>query len=134
MDSSQKISILLAEYSTLREEVLAARGNLAQAVGLWVPVIAAVIGASFSKKLTSHNKNIIRIIAISAAVYLSASLIWNEVNTRSFTAQLRVLEGQINELAGEPLLTWETRHGWGGMAVRDHPEQPSRPRFPPQSN
>jgi hypothetical protein len=134
MDPSQKISVLLAEYNTLREEVLAARGNIAQAVGLWVPVIAGIVGASFSKQLTLHRRNIIRIIAISAVIYLGASLIWNEINTRNFTTQLRVLEGRINELAGEPLLTWETRHGWGGMGFMDHPDHSPRPRLLPQSN
>jgi hypothetical protein len=114
MDPSQKISVLLAEYNTLRAEVLAARGNIAQAVGLTVPVIMGLIGLSFSPAL-GPPMWIIGAITAFAIAYLGLHLAWNGANTRAYTRQLRALEAQINNLAGERLLTWETSQGWGAM-------------------
>ena len=41
MDASQKIPVLLAEYNTLRAEVLAARGNVAQASSILTATLMA---------------------------------------------------------------------------------------------
>lgn len=116
MEPSQKISVLLAEYNTLRAEVMAARGNVAQAVGLTVPVIMGLVGLSFSPSLGPPIWIIGAITAIAVA-YLGLHFMWNEANTKHFTTQLRVLEDQINTLAGERLLTWESSHGWGAMVL-----------------
>src|SRR6266849_5998233 len=116
MDPSQKISVLLAEYNTLRAEVLAERSNVAQAIGLTVPVVMGLIGLSFSSTL-NLPKWIVLTIALCAILYLCATFAWNEINTRKFTKQLRMLENKVNDLAGEPLLTWESAMGWGGIAL-----------------
>jgi hypothetical protein len=47
MDASHKISILLAEYNTLRAEVLAARTNIGQAAGVFSSAIMADIAFAF---------------------------------------------------------------------------------------
>ncbi len=128
MDPSQKITVLLAEYNTLRAEVLAARGNVAQAASLTVPVVMALIGFSFSTSL-SIRKWVVWAVAVVAAAYLGVIFVWNEVYTRRFTAQLRMLEHKINELAGEQLLTWETQHGWGGFSLPANPKL-TTPKLP----
>jgi hypothetical protein len=130
MDPSQKISILLAEYNTLRTEVLAARSNIAQAVGLMVPVVMGLIGLTFSSTL-KFPKWLALAAGVCAVFYVFGAFAWNEFNTRKFTKQLRGLESKINDLAGEPLLTWESTMGWGGMAL---PNKPPRSTPPPISN
>lgn len=123
MDQAQKVTVLLAEYNTLRAEVFTARANFVQAMALMVPVITGLIGISFSPLLKIPACVIWAVIAF-AIVYLTVAFIWNELNIRRFSQHLRVLEGQINTLAGEDLLTWETTHGPGSLLL---PLRRSRP-------
>ena len=119
MEPKDKISILLAEYNTLRAEVMAARNNVAQAIGLTVPVIIGLIGLSYSTSLAAPGW-VLWAIVCSALVYLGLILFWNDLNTRAFTEQLRALERKINALAEEQLLTWESTQGWGSIASRSY--------------
>jgi hypothetical protein len=107
----------MAEYNTLRAEVLAARANVAQAFGVTAPVLIAVVAFSFSDASTAPAW-VAWTIAVTAVIYLGAIIIWNEKNTRSFTRRLRTLERQINARAGERLLVWETHSGWGSLFRR----------------
>ena len=104
-----RITVLLAEYNTLRAEVLAARAAVAQAIGIGAPVTAALLPTGY--------------YSVAATVFIIVALIafWNDQNTRAFTCRLRSLENSINEIAGQRLLLWETDHGWGSI-------------FPPLSN
>jgi hypothetical protein len=139
MDAYQKVSILLAEYNTLRAEVLAARGNVAQAAGIFSTTFMANIAFAFS----SANPGRWQVpCAIGAAivVYFCVLAGWNEKNTQSFTHRLREIEAEINDLAEDRLLTWETDHGWGGMFWKTNPHfkgytqpKPNQPKAP-QSN
>jgi hypothetical protein len=130
MEPNQKISALLAEYNTLRAEVIAARGYVMQAIGITVPVVMGLIGLTFSTSLVTQRW-IIWAIAGSAVVYLCITFLWNEWNTRKFTKQIRILERRINDLAGgEELLTWESKHGWGSIVLPSG----NKPQLPPHSN
>src|ERR1035441_3904086 len=100
MDDNQKVSILLAEYNTLRAEVLAARSNVAQAIGITAAIIMGVIGFSFSKSF-SGPQWVPWSIAVMALVYLGGIFGWNEINTRKFTKRLRTLEADINARSEE---------------------------------
>jgi hypothetical protein len=112
---SQKISVLLAEYNTLRTEVIAARGNVAQAISLASAVIMAALGYKFSKDGFDWFQ--FAQVAASALAYLGFTFWWNEKNTRTFTARLREIEGDINERASERIILWETDYGWGSIVV-----------------
>ena len=125
MDPSQKISVLLAEYNTLRAEVLAARSNVAQAISLTVPVLMGLIGLSYSTNFAIPSRVLWTVTGV-AIIYLVINFAWNDWNTRKFTARLRSIERHINALALEPLLTWETTQGWGAIATRTN--------LPSQSN
>jgi hypothetical protein len=117
VNQSHKISVLLAEYNTLRAEVLAARANVARDFGIGATVTMAVIGFSISKS-NSVPKWGPWLIATFALIYVSISLMWNEINTWRFTKRLRALEADINARAGERLLVWETESGWGSIVKR----------------
>ena len=117
MEEHQKIAILLAEYNTLRAEVLAARSYVAQAVSITAAVVMGVIGFSFSTsfKVPTWVPWCVTGVAIA---YLGITFGWNEASTRRFTKRLRALEADVNARAGERLLIWESDFGWGSMAVR----------------
>jgi cyanate permease len=114
MEPSHKIAVLLAEYNTLRAEVLAARGNVLQAIGLTVPIVMGLVGLAFSPTL-ALPRWIIFGIPVAGFFYLCISFVWNEINMHKFTKQLRALEHKINDLADDRLLTWENTQGWRSM-------------------
>lgn len=119
LNPMDKIWILLAEYNTLRAEVLAARSNVGQAAGIFFAAIMVNFTLAFS--VAKGNPEIPIIIATSLFLYLGFLIAWNAKNTRSFTKRLREIEAQINDLAGDRLLLWETVHGWGGMWGKPNP-------------
>ena len=129
MDNSQKIPILMAEYNTLRAEVLAARANVAQAIGLTFATLMGIIGFSFSTGIKGPWWVPWAIAAIAFA-YFVFTFSWNEKNTRNFTRRIRAIEKDVNDRAGERLLTWETELGWGSVV---EPHDHSKPHLP-QSN
>ena len=110
----QKITILLAEYNTLRAEVMAARSAFHQAIRIGITVLIALVGFALSKGIASHYW-VIWLIASAVALLLLSLVYWNDVNTFKFTARLRELEAEINRRAGERLLIWESEMGWDGM-------------------
>src|SRR5262245_32997097 len=114
MGESQKITILLAEYNTLRNEVIAARANVAQAIGLVAVVLMGILGLIYSSN-GPGDPRILKFIFVCAAGYLGFTLWWNEGNTRTFTRRLREIERDVNKRAGERLLLWETKFGWGSI-------------------
>jgi hypothetical protein len=105
----EKIAVLLAEYNTLRQEVIAARTNLGQGFH----VFSVVVMADIVFLNSSSRWDVAIIIFILALAYLGVLCAWNDKNTASFTRRLRELELEINSVAGEPLMLWETIHGWG---------------------
>jgi hypothetical protein len=109
MEPKDRITILLAEYNTLRAEVLAARVAVAQAIAIGAPLSVALLSAGYYS------------VAATVLIIVVLFAIWNDQNTRAFTCRIRSLESSINETAGQRLMLWETDHGWGSI-------------FPPPSN
>ncbi|WP_279684775.1 hypothetical protein [Bradyrhizobium sp. SSUT18] len=114
-----KIWILLAEYNTLRAEVLAARSYMGQGAGIFAAAFMANIAFGYSAGKDYLALTII--LGIFVVAYFAALYAWNEKNTISCTARLRNLESAINSLAGERLLVWETVHGHGGIWRKTNP-------------
>jgi hypothetical protein len=54
-DAKQKIAVLLAEYNTLRTEVIAARTAWARVIEFTVLVIMAAVGLGFSNTYGAHH-------------------------------------------------------------------------------
>ena len=120
MDAQHKASILLAEYNTLRAEVLAARGNAAQAAGIFSATLMTDIAFANSSASTGPWW-IPWVIGVAIVFYFCVLVGWNEKNTQTFTHRLREIEPEINTLAGDRLLVWETDYGWGGMFRKTNP-------------
>lgn len=124
LDECHKVAILVAEYNTLRTEVVAARASVAQAIGLSSAVLMGVVAFSFSTNFSGPNW-VPWAIAAMAIIYVGLSCAWNEVNTRKFTTRLRLLETSINGRAGERLLVWETDSGWGSILAPERRQRPA---------
>jgi protein-S-isoprenylcysteine O-methyltransferase Ste14 len=121
MNDDQKVSILIAEYNALRAETLAARSYVAQAIGITAAVLMGVIAFTFSTNFSGPKWAPWSMAAVALA-YLALTVVWNEINTRRFTSRLRALETDINARAGEQLLAWETKFGWGGLVIPRDPD------------
>ena len=117
MEDNEKIAVLLAEYNSLRSEVLAARTAATQAVGIGVPVLMASLGLALSSVAiaSAGHRYVLAALGVFAVFCICFFVVWNELNTRRFTARIRDIEADVNRRAGERLLTWETDHGWGGL-------------------
>jgi hypothetical protein len=127
-DVRQRVTVLLAEYNTLRTEVISARTAFARAIEVTVAVIMAAVGLGFSKTFEG-SPNVPIGIGIGAVAYLILTFLWNELNTQGYTRRLRTLERDINRrLGGEELLLWETKHGWGSLVIpwRRYKDEPPR--------
>jgi len=112
MDSKDAIEIMLKEYETLREEVLAAMSNRNSILSFGL----AIIGAIFTASIATHTKTGYSILAsyllilAVPAVTNCVLFIWLGEYQRSQRAGkfLVGLEKRINAKAQEELLTWET--------------------------
>jgi hypothetical protein len=103
-----KVKILFHEYDTLRTEVIHRINNGYQ-------LIAGVTGLLIW--LVSHagvNWRFCILLGISVAVVL---VLWRGIyqDIKTIARRLRELENEINKLAGETLLVWETR--WSPTVV-----------------
>jgi hypothetical protein len=133
MDPGQKLSILLAEYNTLRAEVMAARANVGQAGGVMAAAIMAIFAFKYSTSMKGPSL-LPWVLLATAITYFAILLGWNEMNTRGFTSRLRELEEEINKRSDERLMLWETDHGWGGMIWKTNPKYKGySAQWPPQS-
>jgi hypothetical protein len=117
LDQSQKIQVLLAEYNTLRADVLDARSSLAKAAALTAAVIVGVFAVYYTSAF-SGPKWAPLILVVAALASLLITYAWMEGATQGFTRRIRQLEADINARAGEQLLQWETIHGWGGLLIK----------------
>ena len=114
MEDKYKIDILLKEYETLRQEILSRANNRFLMLGM--------VGAFLGYVLLTDNPILrIHIWGISMRAFIlvigviGLLAIWLLFGYFVGTAAKRisVIERKINQLAGEELLEWETRYGWG---------------------
>jgi hypothetical protein len=71
---------------------------------------AAMAGVAFGFAVSGN--------VVAGAIVLSTAIVafvigirFNDTEMQKVIAEIRLLERRINELAGEDLLSWETRHG-----------------------
>ena len=114
VSDSTKITVLLAEYNALRDEVLAARNYMLVTFNILITATLTLLGLFLSNTLQFGALNYM-IIESLLVLFFSITLLWNNYNTRKFTKRIREIECDINRLSGDILLIWETRYGWGDM-------------------
>lgn len=102
----EKITVLLAEYSTLRAEVIQ-RSTWQVQMGV---ATLAIIGVGAGLMITANIAAGITLTVLAIAGFL-VGWKFNDSETMKVVGGTKSLEQRINGLAGEELLSWETRHG-----------------------
>jgi hypothetical protein len=101
LTNDAKIQILLKEYDALRAEIISRTSNRFSSLG----ILAAVVAFSASQQ------NVLLAWIVGGAVGLLLFGVWLRLGylIGRCSAQIANVEEQINALAGDDLLTWESR-------------------------
>jgi hypothetical protein len=122
----QKIQILLAEYSSLRAEIVARIGHMYQLFGFGIAVIALLFIQLKPFRFLSESKNgepahlrKRRILFGSLLVLFGVLFAWSvrsyDRDIKHASARIREIELDVNDRAQEDLLVWENL--WGDAAT-----------------
>lgn len=114
MSTNDKVLTLLAEYSSLRSEIMQRNSVFNQYCVISVPASVAAVSVVTS---AYPPLGIILFLIIGSLLYIVFRII--EFDTLAAAARVRVLEKQLNEMAGERLVTWETENGLNTVGYRD---------------
>jgi hypothetical protein len=107
----EKVTVLLAEYATLRAEIVQRSAWHVQMIAAAV----AILGVSIGLMVSSNDNVYAGVVLITFAIVgLAIGLLFNDQEMRKVVDSVTSLERRINELAGDELLTWETRRGLPG--------------------
>jgi len=114
MSTNDKVLTLLAEYSSLRSEIMQRNSVFNQYCVISVPASVAAVSVVTS---ASPPLGILLFLIIGSLLYIVFRII--EFDTLAAATRVRVLEKQLNEMAGERLVTWETENGLNTVGYRD---------------
>jgi hypothetical protein len=114
MSTNDKVQALLFEYNSLRSEIMQRNSVFNQYCVISVPASVAAVSVVTS---AFPPLGIVLFLVICCLLYVVFRII--EFDTLAAAARVRELEAQINEMAGERLLTWETDHGLNSVGYRD---------------
>jgi len=108
VNTFQRIQILLAEYTTLRAEMLSRYAAQFQSTGS-----AALVFLGFVTLIANKGVGFGLLIVLDVLIWLAA-LFWIDVNIATAAQRLRELEEEINTMAtSSSLLKWE-KFVWDG--------------------
>jgi hypothetical protein len=109
LEKRDRILVLLAEYNTLRTECQHRLTLLMQWTGIAITVIVGLLGFAIS------NVQLSGLYYLTGAVFFlyAVLVIVIGINVAQLAKRVRELEKQINDVAGERLLRWETDYAWG---------------------
>ena len=106
----ERIPILLAEYNTLRAEMMQRYTGFVSFITISIAsgvTIVGVVSLQQNPRATQHA------VILGVCLFMFLIIVGFVINRDFFrlAAHLRRLENKINMKAGERLLTWETDHG-----------------------
>ncbi len=109
MDS---IAILLEEYQTLRQEVMAAMGSRNSILSFGLAIIGAIFTASIATQTSTTTSLLASLILVLIVPLISVSILFmwlGEYHRMQRAGKfLADLEEKVNEAASKELLTWES--------------------------
>jgi len=114
MSTNDKVLTLLAEYSSLRSEIMQRNSVFNQYCVISVPASVAAVSFAYT---AYPPAGISLFLVICGLLYVVFRII--EFDTLAAAARVRVLEKKLNEMAGERLVTWETDCGLNTVGYRD---------------
>ena len=127
MEIKDRVSILLAEYSSLKAELAATRAAAMQALSIGVPAFSGLLALYLSGSSAGWAANASGIAALLVSFVLAWVAGINDHWARKICERLRDLEQAVNKIAGDTLLRWETEFGSGGIFL---PSGYNRKRVP----
>mgnify|MGYP001590629171 CR=1 FL=1 len=114
IETKLKIEILLKEYGTLRTEILQRINARFAVVGL--------LGALFAFALSEVKGQpgmfsiYVRWLSLALGAGVLVTLWWYlGIIIQRLASHISSIEQRVNQFAGEELLTWETKYGWGRL-------------------
>jgi len=113
MSTNDKVLTLLAEYSSLRSEIMQRNSVFNQYCVISVPASVAAVSVAYT---AFPPAGIILFLVICTLLYVVFRII--EFDTLAAAARVRALEKQLNDMAGERLVTWETESGLNTVGYR----------------
>lgn len=124
----EKISIIMHEYDTLREEIIQKNLNTTQIVSqssIATITLIGVISAVFIANLVSNLAFVLLLITIipTFIAISGTAILWLSADTRKLSRRIREIERDINKRTGERLLRWENDYGWGDTLRKIPKEQ-----------
>lgn len=114
MEDKDRIDILMKEYDSLRQEILSRTNNRFVMLGL----VATFLGFALFTENSIFESRFLgldtrAIVVISGILILMAIWLFFGYLVGALAARVSAIERHVNEIAGEQLLEWETRHGFG---------------------
>jgi hypothetical protein len=109
LEKRDRILILLAEYNTLRIECQHRLTLFIQSTGIALTVVIGLVGVA----ITNAQLPALYYLGGGALFFYAVLVVLIDINVAQLAKRVRELEGEINKIAGERLLKWETEYGWG---------------------
>ena len=114
VSTEEKIKILLQEYTTLRQEIIARTSHGFQMLSVGAVLFSWII-------LTKTRDAVFWLILVFALSIFAVGIWFTWRDIEKAAKRIRQLEQSINNRAGEELLVWESkwgsgRTGWFGRA------------------
>ncbi|HEX4504918.1 MAG TPA: hypothetical protein VH722_04240 [Alphaproteobacteria bacterium] len=113
MSTNDKVLTLLAEYSSLRAEILQRNSTFNQYCVISVPASVAAVSFAYT---AFPPAGILLFLIIGVLLYVVFRII--EFDTLAAAARVRTLETVLNEMAGQRLVTWENDCGLNTVGYR----------------
>ena len=110
-----KITILMHEYDTLRDEIVQRNNALQQQNSVGAVVLFGTLTIAWSGNLNTYQSYILYgLLALGFLIFWYG--VWFAFReTDRVIVRLRQIEADVNERAGETLLQWETFWGWSAI-------------------
>lgn len=121
----ERISIMLYEYNTLREEMNHIRGNTLTWVVILASNVTICLGFLNNNPSPSWKAIFIGVIVILFAIIIYI-VIQAQIGSLKIVKRITKIEKTVNHIAREELLVWENRFGWGSMFLINNPNQRGR--------
>jgi uncharacterized membrane protein len=101
--AKEKLQVLLAEYNTLRAEILTRTSNGFQVTSIGASLVAILLQWPLGLRFW---------LGLGLGLTLCGCCLWIILSaTAKLEARLRTLEQAINDHVGEELMTWERSYG-----------------------